>query len=120
MRRPIYVNASDLSRNFSRLFIRPRRGDDKTLRREDRPACREESLDEALVKLWSEFFLQPTLTSVTFRCLACHIPAHLERKREGPDPVLQPSIGFECAQPVTSGGLNESDQQIVYVGKNGK
>ncbi|MDX6459585.1 MAG: hypothetical protein QOH35_706 [Acidobacteriaceae bacterium] len=65
-------------------------------------------------------FLQPTLTSVTFRCLACHIPAYLERKREGPDPVLQPSIGFECAQPVTSGGLNESDQQIVYVGKNGK
>jgi hypothetical protein len=67
----------------------------------------------------SEFFLQPTPTPVTFRCLACHIPAHLERKREGPDPVSQPSIGFECAQPVTSGGLNESDQQI-YVRKNGK
>jgi hypothetical protein len=48
------------------------------------------------------------------------VSAQLERKREGPDPVVQPSIGFECAQPVTSGGLNESDQQIVYVGKNGK
>jgi predicted dinucleotide-binding enzyme len=49
--RPASVQISQSGfRDFSRLFIRPRGGDDKTLRREDRPACREESLDEAIVK----------------------------------------------------------------------